>query len=77
MKNKEYCLNGSTRKYSGISGFVLGLPIFEININNPILKVTIQHINNIKLTFIISVILFSLLFEFRIKPKIGINEGNL
>ncbi|WP_144894330.1 hypothetical protein [Flavobacterium tiangeerense] len=74
MKNKEYCLNGSTRKYSGISGFCDGLPILEININNPILKVNKQVKQIIKLSFRISDKFFRFLFSVNIKPQIGIDE---
>ena len=74
MQNKEYCLNGSTRKYSGNSGFSDGLPIFEINMNNPIQKVKMQLKQIIKLNFRISDKFFRFLFSVNIKPQIGIDE---
>lgn len=74
MKNKEYCLNGSTRKYFGINGFSDGLPIFEINMNNPIIKVKTELKKMIKLFFRISDKFFCFLFSVNIKPQIGINE---
>mgnify|MGYP003606412664 CR=1 FL=1 len=74
IKNDEYCLNGSTRKYSGISGFSDRLPIFEIKKSNPILKVKTQLKQIIKLPFRISDKFFSFLFSVNIKLQIGIDE---
>ena len=74
MKNKEYCLNGSTLKYSEISELSEGFPIFEISINNTILKITMQLKQIIKFSFRISDKFFRFLFPVNIKPQIGIDE---